>query len=457
MTSEEITVCFIQGLDLVKKGSIFWHSSSFDNSVCKLYDVGVQDTKKINVANIGKILVFNLFFILNFEILFSKDTIYSGFSLQGNYSFNEINFPLYSKFFEENDVNINSKLFEQLSDKPNLTYQMSKNNDAYVVSFGMLTEDISIMEINKKLKIETVLIPQVFIIDNKTKNFIKSNYAWIVMKFMGNSNNEKNNIYSIYKSKLFGGEKLLTYKGRCSNERNLPNLNIYDLYELLYDCIQTDEVYKFNLQIRNVDLGESDYKKYINFSKNSETADAIKYKIANIANAAISSLTYKDQILMLPYSQEQSIFNIQNQFSDVRNLNMNIPEPDFVIDLKIKGTLKKLVKEDEDEGIFMYGLGINFKILEPLSETIIFDDDFKYFLKVELPKDLASGNFNSSLDNDIYIYNRVYSDLIDKIATHLLKKKIDQSDKNELKKIANNSDSYKSIVKNHKKIAEKFF
>jgi len=183
----------------------------------------------------------------------------------------------------------------------------------------------------------------------------------------------------------------------------------------------------------------------------------MKEKIANIANAAISSLTYKDQILMLPYSQEQSIFNIQNQFSDVRNLNMNIPEPDFVIDLKIKGTLKKLVKEDEDEGIFMYGLGINFKILEPLSETIIFDDDFKYFLKVELPKDLASGNFNSSLDNDIYIYNRVYSDLIDKIATHLLKKKIDQSDKNELKKIANNSDSYKSIVKNHKKIAEKFF
>ena len=122
---------------------------------------------KNNMKTIKFLIIFtisNLF--INVSI--SKDLIYSGFSLQGNFSHNNVNYPMFSKLLNENNE-INLKLYELLKNKSNLLTSKSDDNEGYVVSFGLLTENINFYKVNNLSKSEYVLYPQVFIYDNETK------------------------------------------------------------------------------------------------------------------------------------------------------------------------------------------------------------------------------------------------------------------------------------------------
>ncbi len=285
---------------------------------------------------------------------------------------------MFSKILDENNE-INLKLYEKLKDKSNLVIKKSDEDDAYVVSFGLLTENINFYKVNKLSKSEYILYPQVFVYDNQTKNFISSISTRIHIPIASKLDKKKSindEAFDNYKYLIFNPNPIITYNGRCSNQKNIKT-SFMNIYSILLDCINLSEINKFNLQVRYIDLGDSAYSN-LSFSKNQKDIDALKYKLANIVTAMTSSRTYNNQFFMIPYSKEQSIANVQDRFTNTLNLTVALPEPDFVIDIKIKGTKKKILKQDEDEAIVGYFIGLNYKIIEPYSDTLIFDSDFKY-------------------------------------------------------------------------------
>ena len=399
-----------------------------------------------------------LIFILISNIVLSEDFIYSGFSLQGKFSHNEINYPMFSKFLKE-DNEINKKLFQIMQNEKGLIIQKSSDDKGLVVSFGLLTENMNLTIINNTIKNEFILYPQVFIYDNDSKNFLGSKSARL--SFMTKSSLENTNhdqsLFNAYKSLILDSEPKISFIDDCT-ERQIIKTSFLNIYKILFNCINLKEEEKFNIQIRNINFDNTNLIEF--FSHNNDKSlskEAITYKLANIATNATSEKTNSNYFIVLPYSKEQSIARVQNRFSDTKNLNIKLPESDFSIDIKFKGLLKKLLKEDLDQDMYGYGLGLNYKVIEPYSNTTIFEGDFKYFKPQIFPKD-KSGNSNlHSSQSDSYFYLQIYEELLAKISSHILKEELSRDDKEFLKKWSNNQDSYNKIVQNHKKIVETFF
>lgn len=406
----------------------------------------------IRIATRLKFLIF-IIFIANFSnISFAKDLIYSGFSLQGNFSFNEINYPNFSKLLDDN--NLNKQLYQIFQNEPNLIMQKSDDDDRYVVSFGLITELFTQEKINEVINNTHIIYPQIFVYDNKSKNFVQAISSRYQFGFrtdpssQDKTTNFQERSFKEFEQHILGNKNNINFIGRCTKDQ--VSISFLEIYKVLYKCLDLEEVDRFNLQVREVELGDSEFSSYSN-------QEAIQYKLANLTTAAVSSVYNPDQFLILPFSKEQSIAIALNRFSDTNNLNINLPEPDFVIDIKINGNLKKKVSEDEDEAAFMYAMGINFKILEPLSEKIIFDGNFKKASKTKIPKDLKTKTVLIDYDADIFNYSRLYEELITDITKYMLKNKLDNSDKDMIKEIANNKEEYKKIVDFHKNIQSVFF
>ena len=407
------------------------------------------------MSRLLQILLFIIFFSSN---SISKDLIYSGFSLQGNFSYNNINYPYFSKIIENNNE-INKQLFQLMKDNTNLVIQKSEDDDGLVVSFGLITENTNLTQVNEYVKNEYMIYPQVFIYDNRSKNYISSistRLSVATKTTLSDKITNQDSSYQAYKDVILSKEAKVSYVGRCvdSGETKTSFLNIYNI---LLSCINLQEISRFNLQVRDIDLGNSDYNNFTFLKNNADYIPAIKYKLANLITAYTSHLTYNNQFLVLPHSKEQSIANVQNRFSDTQNLNIGLPEPDFVIDVSIKGVRKKKIKEDDDEANFMYALGINYKILEPYSGTVIFDEDFKHFKKIQFAKNLQSGNIIQSDENDFYYYNQLLGELAGDISKNLLIEKLNNENKKWLKNHINDKNNYQNAINNHSKIVKTFF
>lgn len=346
-----------------------------------------------------------------------------------------------------------------MKDNENLIIQKSEDDEGFVVSFGLLTENTNLTQINEYVKNEYVIYPQVFIYDNKTKNYISSlstRLSVATKTTLSDKLKNQESSFEAYKNVILSKDSTVSFVDRCV-EGGSTKTSFLNIYKILLSCIKFQDISRFNLQVRDVDLGNSDYKNFSFLKNNTDYIPAIKYKLANLVTAYTSHLTYNDQFLVLPHSKEQSIANVQNRFSDTRNLNIELPEPDFVIDVLIKGVRKKKINEDEDEANFMYALGINYKILEPYSGTIIFDEDFKHFKKIQFAKNLQNGNINQTEENDFFYYNQLLGELSGDITKNLLVGKLNENNKKWLKKHINDKNNYNKTIENHKKIVGTFF
>ncbi len=346
-----------------------------------------------------------------------------------------------------------------MKDNINLIIQKSDNEDGLVVSFGLVTENTNLTKINEYVKNEYVIYPQVFIYDNKTKNYISSlstRLSVATKTTLSDKLKNQDSSYEAYKDVILSSEPTVSFVDRCVEGGSIKT-SFLNIYKILLSCIKIQDVSRFNLQVRDVDLGNSDYKNFSFLKKDTEYISAIKYKLANLVTAYTSHLTYNNQFLVLPHSKEQSIANVQNRFSNTKNLNIGLPEPDFVIDVLIKGVLKKKINEDEDEANFMYALGINYKILEPYSGTVIFDEDFKHFKKIQFAKNLQNGSINQTEENDFFYYNQLLGELSGDITKNLLIEKLGKENKNWIKRHVNDKKNYQKVIDNHKKIINTFF
>jgi len=148
---------------------------------------------------------------------------------------------------------------------------------------------------------------------------------------------------------------------------------------------------KYNLRIgiTNVEIEDRAFndmplnsKKYLNASKNL------------LAQTFSKRFSYIHNISMVPYTEGQVIGNAMKlrfiQSNEIYSLKL--PNPDFHINLRLKGFKKVLAKSSASEDLYLYGSFFNIKIFQPEINKIYFEEELRGVSEVKIPKDQSEIN-----------------------------------------------------------------
>jgi len=148
---------------------------------------------------------------------------------------------------------------------------------------------------------------------------------------------------------------------------------------------------KYNLRIgiTNVEIDDRAFndmplnsKKNLNASKNL------------LAQTFSKRFSYIHNISMVPYTEGQVIGNAMKlrfiQSNEIYSLKL--PNPDFHINLRLKGFKKVLAKSSASEDLYLYGSFFNIKIFQPEINKIYFEEELRGVSEVKIPKDQSEIN-----------------------------------------------------------------
>lgn len=167
----------------------------------------------------------------------------------------------------------------------------------------------------------------------------------------------------------------------------------------------------------------------------------------HVANTFLGELALKHNVVIVPYYEGVAIGNkIRGKYANrTEAYEIEIPEPDFFIDVNIRGFVKKKYKEDEnvkDLTWYIYGSGINLKFYEPLLDKVYLDikmtkADFK-----KIPDILDLNQTNEFVN----IINLTYKPLAIEFSNILSSDFKSKNDKKWLEKITKKSTKKEEII-----------
>ena len=167
----------------------------------------------------------------------------------------------------------------------------------------------------------------------------------------------------------------------------------------------------------------------------------------HVANTFLGELALKNNIVIVPYFEGVAIGNkIRGKYANREEAyEITIPEPDFFIDMEIRGFVKKKFKEDENvKGLtwYVYGAGINLKFYEPLLNKVYLDIKMTKADYKKIP-DILNLNKTNEFVN---IINLTYKPLAIEFS-EITNKEISNDERiSWLKKITKNSTNIDDIV-----------
>ena len=186
---------------------------------------------------------------------------------------------------------------------------------------------------------------------------------------------------------------------------------------------------KYNLRIgiTNVEIDDRAFndmplnsKKYLNATKNL------------LAQTFSKRFSYIHNISMVPYTEGQVIGNAMKlrfiQSNEIYSLKL--PNPDFHINLKLKGFKKVLAKSSPSENLYVYGSFFDIKIHQPEIDQVYFDEALRGVTKVKIPINQSEINHWRK-----YFYN--IEKLFNDFSQNIIKqdnKWLKQTSKNKIKK-----------------------
>lgn len=186
---------------------------------------------------------------------------------------------------------------------------------------------------------------------------------------------------------------------------------------------------KYNLRIgiTNVEIDDRAFndmplnsKKYLNASKNL------------LAQTFSKRFSYIHNISMVPYTEGQVIGNAMKlrfiQSNEIYSLKL--PNPDFHINLRLKGFKKVLAKSSPSENLYVYGSFFDIKIYQPEIDQVYFDEALRGVTDIKIPINQSEINHWRK-----YYYNMEI--LFDNFSKNIIKqdnKWLKQTSKNKIKK-----------------------
>ena len=257
------------------------------------------------------------------------------------------------------------------------------SNESFSIDFELLKDEVGEEDQNIiVLALDNEYINDVSIPgDNLTRTDIILNFQIIFF-------NAKNNFLTAsipleISKNISSAEKLNESQIKSELKKMYQNEVLKYYYELLNNFTLKSK-FKNRIGITNVNFennAKENFKKYLNdkdiFLKN------------KFAKSLSSFIAFNNDIAIVPYSQDRTSNTLMLRFENTQR-EIKLPDPDYHIDLTIRGFKNVLFKEGNIDEQWIYGSYINIKIIQPDNPDdnlkIKMNEKFKHGLNVELSK-----------------------------------------------------------------------
>ncbi len=257
------------------------------------------------------------------------------------------------------------------------------SNESFSIDFELLKDEVGEEDQNIiVLALDNEYINDVSIPgDNLTRTDIILNFQIIFF-------NAKNNFLTAsipleISKNISSAEKLNNSQIKSELKKMYQNEVLKYYYELLNNFTLKSK-FKNRIGITNVNFennAKENFKKYLNdkdiFLKN------------KFAKSLSSFIAFNNDIAIVPYSQDRTSNTLMLRFENTQR-EIKLPDPDYHIDLTIRGFKNVLFKEGNIDEQWIYGSYINIKIIQPDNPDdnlkIKMNEKFKHGLNVELSK-----------------------------------------------------------------------
>ena len=166
-------------------------------------------------------------------------------------------------------------------------------------------------------------------------------------------------------------------------------INAFSKVEEILNNFELKEKYKFRIGVTKVKFEEKSLE-FVpdNFKSN------LGYLENIFAQLFSSRLSLHNEIALVPYTEGMAIgAKMKQQFvnSDVV-YDIELPKPDYNIEIKIRGFKKVLAKKSDVNNIYFWASFINLKIFQPELNKIYLEDNLKNVIKKSIPSQIKDIN-----------------------------------------------------------------
>jgi hypothetical protein len=349
--------------------------------------------KRVTQVKLLLILLCNLI-VFNNVLASEKKVFYAGFSFSGNYIDKSSSIQFTNQLINEKDENgidiISKSLIKTIKKVKaknfNIDFDfadLEKGLEESVVMAVVLDNETYFNEyepISKTYMNNIQMFFQIIFYNFKTKKLITSiPYDVSVPFFTKNEPTEKEIINYIKQFYTVGLKEMNSERKINAFSQVEKSLNDFELKE------------KYNLRIGVTSVKFED-KAIVaipeNYKKNIKPLENI------FAQLFSSRLSLHNDVALVPYIEGMAIgAKMKQQFvnSDVI-YDIELPKPDYNIDLTIRGFKKVLAKKSDVNNIYFWATFLNLKISQPDLNKIYMDDDLKNVIKKSIPSQIIDIN-----------------------------------------------------------------
>jgi hypothetical protein len=354
---------------------------------------------------------------------------YAGFSYLGQAELIDKNFP-YTKqldVFDQSVSRFDSELREKLkgidlADTGVLIGELAslKDEEALGLTLALESEMVSVEKLSGQYKLLVQLAAQIMIFDYREMKIVATYPIDIQFNDSFDSQPSEADIKERIENLYFSDS----------------NINILNIFIDRLKSIDPKRRYANYLKVVNVTLSEN----IPDVLGGSVSPRQLQQSIGQNFTRYLST---NQNISVLPYTKGHAIGNkLAVQYASGDAYMMEIPEPDYAVDIELTGLKKKLYSENVAGKAFIYATQARFKFYEPLTEEIYYEGKLYNGATKKVPASQESVN-------DWPSYSDTLLSLFDKVTSML-----DKPDKGWFKKHSGKAKNYKDF-KSIKKVIER--
>ena len=340
------------------------------------------------------IFYFIFFLILPTQIIASeKKVFYAGFSFSGNYidkSSIKYTDPL-TKIKNENGIDIISlsllntiKKTNPVSFKIDFNFaDIEKGLEESVVMAVVLDHEDFFYEyepITETYLNNIQMFFQIIFYDFKSRKLIAAIPYDVSMPFFTKKELSENEIREYIKT--------FYTKGLKSMDGD-KNINAFSMVEDILNSFILKEKYKFRAGVTKVSFEEKSlpfiperFKKNQNYLKNV------------FAQLFSSRLSLHNDIALVPYTEGMAVgAKMKQQFVNSDKIyDIELPKPDFNIEISVRGFKKVLAKKSDINNIFFWATFVNLNIFQPELNKVFMNNNLKNVIQKSIPAQIENIN-----------------------------------------------------------------
>ncbi|MBU1312025.1 MAG: hypothetical protein KKE30_21075 [Gammaproteobacteria bacterium] len=291
----------------------------------------------------------------------STEVFYAGVSYLGDSQYIEKSYPFISLLNQKQDGQfVLDRLTRDLvnnAQNPHFVVNSREladlnNENQLTMTLAISSETTSVEQIDNSHRLWIQVLAQVFVFDFKKMQIIANEPIALSFVEVYPEAPSQELILKVFKDQFFAGASngVLLEFSKAIN-RLKPNASV-----------------KNTVQVASVNLGE----KAVQALPTNLTQLQVEQKIGESFTQFLSS---NQGITMLPYVKGHAVGNkLAGKFSDGRVYTIELPEPDYAIDLDLTHFVKKKHDEKAAGASWIYVARSRFRFYEPLSGQNVFDE-----------------------------------------------------------------------------------